>query len=222
MKLILLPVIIVALLILGGGGYFLVRNIQSPEPSPPPPAPAATQPPPAKTAPEPTPPSFEGKVTDFSQAVAEVAATGESREVTLTFTEAEVNEQAGKIMTQMEIPADIPLEIKGVSIDLQPGNNLLTVADTTILGFSAKLKVNTGVSIREGRPDISINDISFGMIPVPGTVKDKIVALIGQQTDRMLVALTEAGTGGGVDFEFIDITIDEDMLSVTVLISKTE
>ncbi len=222
MKLILLPVIIAALLILGGGGYFLVRNIQSPEPSPPPPAPAATQPPPAKTAPEPTPPSFEDKVTDFSQAVAEVAATGESREVTLTFTEAEVNEQAGKIMTQMEIPADIPLEIKGVSIDLQPGNNLLTVADTTILGFSAKLKVNTGVSIREGRPDISINDISFGMIPVPGTVKDKIVALIGQQTDRMLVALTEAGTGGGVDFEFIDITIDEDMLSVTVLISKTE
>ena len=222
MKLILLPVIIAALLILGGGGYFLVRNIQSPEPSPPPPAPAATQPPPAKTAPEPTPPSFEDKVTDFSQAVAEVAATGESREVTLTFTEAEVNEQAGKIMTQMEIPADIPLEIKGVSIDLQPGNNLLTVADTTILGFSAKLKVNTGVSIRDGRPDISINDISFGMIPVPGTVKDKIVALIGQQTDRMLVALTEAGTGGGVDFEFIDITIDEDMLSVTVLISKTE
>ncbi|MCH8864434.1 MAG: hypothetical protein IIB13_03595 [Chloroflexi bacterium] len=222
MKLILLPVIIAALLILGGGGYFLVRNIQSPEPSPPPPAPAATQPPPAKTAPEPTPPSFEDKVTDFSQAVAEVAATGESREVTLTFTEAEVNEQAGKIMTQMEIPADIPLEIKGVSIDLQPGNNLLTVADTTILGFSAKLKVNTGVSIREGRPDISINDISFGMIPVPGTVKDKIVALIGQQTDRMLVALTEAGTGGGVDFEFIDITIDEDMLRVTVLISKTE
>lgn len=221
MKLILLPVIIAALLILGGGGYFLVRNIQSPEPSPPPPAPAATQPPPAKTAPEPTPPSFEDKVTDFSQAVAEVAATGESREVTLTFTEAEVNEQAGKIMTQMEIPADIPLEIKGVSIDLQPGNNLLTVADTTILGFSAKLKVNTGVSIREGRPDISINDISFGMIPVPGTVKDKIVALIGQQTDRMLVALTEAGTGV-VDFEFIDITIDEDMLSVTVLISKTE
>ncbi len=95
------------------------------------------------------------------------------------------------------------------------------MADTTILGFGAKLKVNTGVSIRDGRPDISINEVSFGMIPVPGMVKEKIVALISQQTDRMLVALTEAGTGG-VDLEFIDMTIDEDMLSVTVLISKTE
>ncbi len=231
MKLVLLPVIIVALLILGGGGYFLVRNIRFPEPPPPPPAPvqpapapAETPPPPVETAPAPPPPapSFEGKVTDFRQAIAEVVDTGESQEVVLTFTEAEVNEQAGKIMTQMEIPADIPLEIKSVSIDLQPGNNLLTVVDTTILGFGAKLKVDTSVSIRDGRPDVSINKVSFGMIPVPGAVKDQIVSLISQQTDRMLVALTEAGTGGGVDLEFIDITIDEDMLSITVLISKAE
>ncbi len=228
MKLILLPVIIVALLILGGGGYFLVRNIRFPEPPPPPapvqpaPAPAATPPPPAETIPATPPPSFEDRVTDFRQAVVEVAGTGESREVILTFTEAEITEQADKIMTRMEIPADIPLEIKGVSIDLQPGNNMLTVADTTILGFDAKLRVNTGVSIRAGQPDISINEVSFGMIPVPGMVKEKIVALISQQTDRMLVALTEAGTGGGVDLEFIDITTDEDTLRVTVLISKTE
>lgn len=221
MKLILLPVIIVALLILGGGGYFLVRNLRSPELPPPPPAPVQPAPPPTETTPVPPPPSFEDRVTDFRQAVVEVADTGESREVILTFTEAEITEQADKIMTRMEIPADIPLEIKGVSIDLQPGNNMLTIADTTILGFDAKLKVNTGVSIRAGRPDISINEVSFGMIPVPGMVKEKIVALISQQTDRMLVVLTEAGTGG-VDLEFIDMTIDEDMLSVTVLISKTE
>ncbi len=221
MKLILLPVIIVALLILGGGGYFLVRNLRSPELPPPPPAPVQPAPPPTETTPAPPPPSFEDRVTDFRQAVVEVADTGESREVILTFTEAEITEQADKIMTRMEIPADIPLEIKGVSIDLQPGNNMLTIADTTILGFDAKLKVNTGVSIRAGRPDISINEVSFGMIPVPGMVKEKIVALISQQTDRMLVVLTEAGTGG-VDLEFIDMTIDEDMLSVTVLISKTE
>lgn len=224
MKLILLPVIIVALLILGGGGYFLVRNLRSPElplPVQPEPAPAVTPPPPAETIPAAPPPSFEDRVTEFRQAVVKVAGTGESREVTLTFTEAEITEQADKIMTRMEIPADIPLEINGVSVDLQPGNNMLTIADTTILGFDAKLRVNTGVSIRDGRPDISINEISFGMIPVPGMVKEKIVALISQQTDRILVALTEAGTGG-VDLEFIDITIDEDILRVTVLISKTE
>ena len=98
---------------------------------------------------------------------------------------------------------------------------MLTVADTTILGFEASLKVNTGVGIRDGRPDISVNDINFGMIPVPGAVKEKITALISQQTDRMLVALTEAETGG-VDLEFIDMTTDEDTLSITMLVSKTE
>ncbi len=237
MKLILLPVIVVALLVLGGGGYFLVRNIQFPEPPPLPtapvqpapvpaqsvPTPAITPPPPAEVKPAPSTPTSpsEDKVVGFYQAIAEVADTGESREVILTFTEAEITEQANEIMTRMEIPADIPLEIKGVSIDLQPGNNMLTTADTTILGFGAKLKVDTSVSIREGRPDVSINKISFGMIPVPGMVKEKIVALISQQTDQMLVALTEAGTGGGVDLEFTDITIDEDTLSITVLISKT-
>ncbi len=228
MKFILLPVIIAALLILGGGGYFLARNIQFPEPppppvpvQPPPPAPAAVPPPPAEPAPAPQPTSLEDQVTGFRQAVAEVAATGESREVILTFTEAEMTEQANRVMTRMEIPADIPLEIKGATIDLQPGNNMLTVADTTILGFDASLKVNTGVGIRDGRPDISVNDISFGMIPVPGAVKEKITALISRQTDRMLVALTEAETGG-VDLEFIDMTTDEDTLSITVLVSKTE
>ena len=220
MKLILLPVIIAALLILGGGGYFLARNIQFPEP-PPPPAPVQPAPPPAEPAPVPQPPSVEDQVTGFRQAVIEVAATGESREVILTFTEAEISEQADGVMSRMEIPADIPLEIRGASIDLKPGNNMLTVADTTILGFEASLKVNTGVGIRDGRPDISVNDINFGMIPVPGAVKEKITALISQQTDRMLVALTEAETGG-VDLEFIDMTTDEDTLSITVLVSKTE
>jgi hypothetical protein len=122
----------------------------------------------------------------------------------------------------MEIPADIPLEVNSVSIDLQPGNNLLTVADTTILGFGANLKVDTNVSIKDGQPDITVNEVSFGMIPVPGTVKDQIVALISQQMDQMLVTLTESGTGSGVDLEFKDMTIDEDTLSVTVLLSKTE
>ncbi len=227
MKFILLPVIIASLLILVGG-YFVIRNIQLPEPPPPPvpvhpppPAPAAVPPPPAEPAPAPQPTSLEDQVTGFRQAVAEVAATGESREVILTFTEAEMTEQANRVMTRMEIPADIPLEIRGATIDLQPGNNMLTVADTTILGFDASLKVNTGVGIRDGRPDISVNDISFGMIPVPGAVKEKITALISQQTDRMLVALTEAETGG-VDLEFIDMTTDEDTLSITVLVSKTE
>lgn len=220
MKLILLPVIIAALLILGGGGYFLARNIQFPEP-PPPPAPVQPAPPPAEPAPVPQPPSVEDQVTGFRQAVIEVAATGESREVILTFTEAEITEQADGVMSRMEIPADIPLEIRGASIDLKPGNNMLTVADTTILGFEASLKVNTGVGIRDGRPDISVNDINFGMIPVPGAVKEKITALISQQTDRMLVALTEAETGG-VDLEFIDMTTDEDTLSITMLVSKTE
>ncbi len=208
MKIVIIPLVIVALLILGAGGYFVFRAVDFAEP--PQPAPA----PPASTAGD--------SLTDFQQAVAEVAETGESQEVMLTFTEAEVNAQADEIMTGMEIPEDIPLEVNSVSIDLKPGNRLLTVADTTVLGFGATLEADAVISIRDGQPDVSIDEISFGAIPVPGSVKEEIVALIRQQIDQVLLDLAGSAAGSGVELDFKTITVDEDKLTVTVLISKQE
>ena len=235
-KFTIIIIITAIVFVLIGGGYFVFSNFFSSEPPPkeevptePPPTPEAppTTPPapPKESAPspptEPTVPSLEEKVVDFGQAVADVLASGESRKVTLVFTEAEVNEQAAKLLVQAEIPEDIPLEIKSVHIDLQPGNNLLTEAETTILGFGVTLKANAQVSIREGKPKVDITKVSFGAIPIPGAIKDAVVGFITQQTDDLLVQLTKPAIGGdGIDLEFQEINTQEDKVTITILVKK--
>jgi len=188
------------------------------------PVPASAQPPsspPESPLPEPPAQGLEGKVTDFRQAVQDVISSGESQEVTLIFTEAEINDQAAKILTQTEIPEDIPLEVNSIHIDLQPDNNLLTEAKTTILGLGVTLKAGSQVSIRDGKPEVTVADVSFGFIPLPGVVKDKIVAFITQKTDDLLVQSTKATVGGdGIDLEFKEINIQEEKVTITVLIKK--
>ena len=215
-------IIIAAVLVLAGVVYLIFSNPFAKEP-PSTPDTTLTKPPPRESVspPEPSAPSFEEKVTDFKQAVTAVTATGESQEVTLVFTEAEVNDQATKLLTQVEIPEDIPLEVNSVSIDLQPDNNLLTEAETTILGLGVTLKAGSQVSIRDGKLEVTITDVSFGSIPLPGVVKDKIVAFITQKTDDLLVQLTEATIGAdGIDLEFKEVNTQEDKVTITVLIKK--
>lgn len=235
-------IIIAIVFVLIGGGYFVFSNFFSSEPPPkdeaptePPATPEATPTtppappkesipsPPPKPPPEPPAPSIEEKVVDFGQAVADVLASGESQKVTLVFTEAEVNEEATKLLSQVEIPEDIPLEIKSVHIDLQPDNNLLTEAETTILGFGVTLKANAQVSIREGKPEVDITKVSFGAIPIPGAIKDAVVGFITQQTDDLLVQLTKPAIGGdGIDLEFQEINTQEDKVTITILVKKVD
>lgn len=211
---------IAILFILAGTVYIILGNPFSKE-SPSPEA-VPTEPPstPITTPAKPPVPSLEEKIAGFRQSVVDVAATGESKELTLVFTEAEVNDHAAKILTQVEMPEDIPLEVKSVHIDLQPNNNLLTEAETTILGLGVTLKAGTQVSIKEGKPDVAITEVSFGFIPIPGPIKDRITAFITQKTDDLLVQLTETATGdnGKVDLEFKEVNIQEEKVTITVLI----
>ena len=68
-----------------------------------------------------------------------------------------------------------------------------------------------------------ITDISFGFIPLPGVVKDKITAFIGEKIDTLMVQLTEAEVGGeGIDLEFKDIKVQAEEMAVTLLIKPRE
>jgi len=170
---------------------------------------------------EPPVPSLEEQVASFRQTIVDVSTTGESQEVSLVFTEADVNAQAAMILTQVEIPEDIPLEIKSIHIDLQADNNLLMEAETAILGFGVTLEARAQVSIKEGEPDITITDVSFGSIPIPGAVKDQIVTFITQKMDEILVQMTESAIGGQeIDLEFKDINVQEEKLTITVIVKK--
>ena len=231
----MVPKIIIAALVLAvaGAAFIIFFNNpfakEAPAPDTMPTEPPSTQgetittPPPSENISpvEPPAPSLEEQTASFRQTIADVSATGESQEVTLVFTEADVNAQAARILTQVEIPEDIPLEIKSVRIDLQADNNLLMEAETAILGFGATLEARAQVSTKEGEPDIAITDVGFGSIPIPGTLKDQIVTFITQKMDEILVQMTESAVGGQeIDLEFKDINVQEEKVTITVIVKK--
>ncbi len=231
--LIIIITVVAALFSLAGAGYFLLSNpsqTELPQPSTPPteppqPSTSPTEPPapPRESKPPPGQPplTFEQKMESLREAIADVCATGESQEVTLVFTEAEANNQAAELLATAEIPMDIPLEIESVYIDFQSDNNVLTETRSVIYDrFEVTIKVITQVSIEEGKPQIEVTKVSFGVVPLPQLLKDQIVGLITQQIDDLLSQLTspEIDCNGKVDLEFKDISIQEEKLTVTVLI----
>lgn len=224
-KIIITAVVAVLFILLAGVGYFLLSNpplTESPRlgaMSTEPPAQLREGTPPAKQ----LPPSFEQKIESLRDAIADVCATGGSREVTLVVTETEANDQAAKWLAMAEIPEGIPLEVQSIHIDFQTDNNLLTEAKTVAYGFiKVTIKVKARVGIEGGKPQVEVTRVSFGFVPLPKPLKDKIVVLITQQIDDLLSQVTEAeiDCNGKVNLEFTDISIQQEEVTVTVLIER--
>lgn len=158
--------------------------------------------------------SFEQTIDKMRQSIAEVSTTGTAREITATFTEAEANEQANKLLTQAK---DIPLEIKSVRIDFQPNNNLLTEIEAA--SFSVKIKVKSKVGTKNGKPVIEVTDINLGIFPLPDSMKQSLADLFRQKTEELLAQLSTGGLGDGkIDLVLTDIRTREQDVTVTMLI----
>lgn len=215
--------IVAVLFILAGVGYFLLGN-PFPAESPPPSTPSTEQPSPtreSKSPPEQLAPSLEQKIETIEKAIADVCATGESKEITLVFTETEVNDQAAKLLAQSEIPEDIPLEIKSVHVDFQTDNNLVTEIGAVTYGFNVTIKVNAQVGIEGGKPEVQVTDVSFGLVPLPEPLKDTITDLITQKIDDLLSQLTEVEIDCSereIDLEFTDVSTQPDKITFAVKI----
>ena len=220
--LIITSFVIAGLLILAGVAYFLIHN-PSPVESPQPVTPSVEQPAPSgesQPAPEPPALSLEQQLEDFKTAIAEVCATGESKEITLVVTETEANNLAAPMLAQAEIPEDIPLEIRSVHLDFEADNNVLVEIGGVIYGFGVTIKSRAQVGVEGGKPKVEVTDVSFGFVPLPRQVKDRIVAYITQAIDNLLSQLTETtiDCNGAVDLEFRDINVQLSKMTVTVII----
>ena len=228
--------ILAALLLIAAGIIYAADYLKSDIPPPtgraPQPAPPASEPPPKLPEPEseappeqPAPPeeskapiepqslTMEQKIEKLRNAIAEVGATGESQEVTLLFTETEANAMAAVLLVQFEMPEDIPLQIENVNIDFQKENTVVTEAETALL----TLKVTSHVSIEEGKPAVEVTDIN---LPLPQSLKDQIAVLVREKTVALLDQLTRSAldNNGEVELEYTDIAIQEEDLTITLLL----
>ena len=217
----------IGLLVLASAGYSLFTGDSTPPEPPPPSTPPISEPAPViETAqlpkpspPKPPPPTFEQKMDSLKLAIADVCHGSESQKVTLTFTEAETNEQAAKRLTQIEMPEDIPLEIESVRIDFQTDNNVETEVKSVIYRLKATIKAKAHVTIKEGKPNVELTKVNFGFLPLPKLVKNKIIELVPKKIDALLNYLTETETGcqEKVDLEFTRINIEENEVTISVI-----
>ncbi len=225
---VLITMLVIALLLLGGflaivvfanvferEAAFTTAPIPQPQPAP---TPAPTPAPASAPVPAPSGSSFEGKLKSLEQTVNQVRTTGQAQEVTIVLTEAEVNDQATKTLAQSPQPPDSPFKVLSVRVDLKPDNNLNAELQAQAMGFNVPIKVGLNAGVKEGKPDVKITGINFGMLPVPQTMKDQIAAAIAQNINDLVVQMTQGGVGGGVAFEFKSITIRESDMTIVALI----
>ncbi len=220
MKVIIIIVAIIALAGAGVGGYLIANKLNAPsppQPAPTTPVPAPSPAPAPAPSPAPTAQNFEQKIESLQNVISRVQTSGKSEEVTLTFTEAEVNEQAGLMLAQM--PPDSQFKVTSVKIDLKPNNLIAAELGAVAAGISLPVKVNVQVSVISGKPELKITGINFGFIPLPQSVKDQVSATLAKSLDDMLMQMMQTGAGGGIAPEFKTITIRENDMTMTVLIN---
>lgn len=166
--------------------------------------------------------TLEQKIEGFRQAIDRVCASGQSQEVSLVFSEAEANEQAGKLLATTVIETDIPLEITGVKIYFKDDNRVLAEIRAAIYGIKATIKTETSVTIRDGEPALEITHLGFGFLPLPGLVKDKVAQIIRQKLDELKARYGSAQMSceGNIKLEFTDIDIRQGEAALTLTIRR--
>jgi len=217
---VVITMLVIALLLLGGFAAIVVFSNAFEREETPTPAPVPQTQPALAPAPTPVPPgsSFEEKIKSLEQVITQVRTTGQPQEVTIVLTEAEVNDQATKLLAQSPQPPDSPFKVLSVRIDLKPDNNLNAELQAQAMGFKVPIKVGLNAGVKEGKPDVKITGINFGMLPVPQTMKDQIAAAIAQNINDLVVQMTRSGVGGGVAFEFKSIVIRESDMTIVALV----
>jgi hypothetical protein len=105
------------------------------------------------------------------------------------------------------------IEVTVVDLDLQSGN--LIAAELTgkmSSGFGVTIRVQAQVSIQAGKPAVEIIEAN-----VPANL---IADAITGAVDTLLIQLTQTETGDdeNVDIEFTDIIIQDDELTLVVVV----
>ncbi|MFA5317360.1 MAG: hypothetical protein WC369_08070 [Dehalococcoidales bacterium] len=166
--------------------------------------------------------TFDQKVEGLKQVASEVCATGQSREVRLVFSEEEANQKAAELLAGNEIETDIPLEVIGVKVYFLDDNRVLAEVKASIASLKPTIKVETSVSLKDGEPEVEITRMSFGFIPLPGAVKEKLSLVARQQIDSIISSYRgeQMGCDGRIKLEFNDIEIKQAEASVTLTVRR--
>ena len=104
------------------------------------------------------------------------------------------------------------LKVTAVNLDLQADNIIVAELKGTYSILGMTIKATAQVSIQEGKPVVEVIDATIA--------KSLIDDAITQAVDNLLTQLTQTNTGDDekVDIEFTSITIQENSLTLVVMV----
>lgn len=166
--------------------------------------------------------SFDQKVEALKQAIKEVSTTGLSQKVSLVFSEEEANQQAVALLTRTRIAADIPLEITGIKVHFLDKNRVVTEIKTVFPPFKPTIKTELNIGVSYGEPEVEIIRLSFGLLPLPNSVKERITLEMRRQIDDLIARYRgeQTGSAGSIRLEFNDIEVRQAEASTTITIRQ--
>ena len=132
--------------------------------------------------------SFDQRIEHFEDAV-EAASPGEK--VSLVITEEEANSKIAELIAEANLKEQIAkaglpvdLDISDVQINFRDGR-VKALALTEISGIEVKMGVQALVDVKDGRLSLDVQDIDFGSLPLPQTLKDQLTGLIPEDIDTL-------------------------------------
>ena len=106
--------------------------------------------------------SFDKKVDTLQKEIKEASEARQEKQVAITITEGEVNSK----LTELLAETALPMGITKLSINFRENQFLLyTVVD--VPGVAAKIGVAGNIKVVNGKPQVTIQDLDIGKLPLP-------------------------------------------------------
>ncbi len=129
---------------------------------------------------------LEEKIRTLNQEIEEAQTTGEQKQVTLIVTDAEINSLISQQLTT-EKPADLPIDLQEIKVYFRQGLLYIIVrGKAEVMSFTAL--VTGEISVKAGKPALIIKSIDMGKLPLPGTIAEKLTALLNEQFQKSITA----------------------------------
>ena len=147
----------------GAAAYFLTRTPASVRELPPP----ATSPEKAQ--------ALQNRLDEFSRDLEQAGAAGERKRMSLVITEEEANSLIARELPtfQEKNPGTLPFRLESAQVSFREGKVLAT-AVVDLGGLHPQLAVVARVGAQGGRPEVEIERIELGRLPLLGLVQNYV------------------------------------------------
>ncbi len=194
--------ILIVLAIASVTALLLTRQAAEPSSLPPAPATAAPQPPPGpSTTQEKTLPSLQDQLASVEQKIQETQKSGQRQEVKVTVTEATANAELARALQSQQITS-----VKDAKLYFREGY-MEIVLTTEVAGFTLSPRIKATVTVAAGKPQINVQSIDLGSLPLPGAIKDQVSKMIADQLSKIqLIDAPVEVTAVKISNQYMEIT----------------